>query len=159
MGHKIGKDDRQLYGKLHSGDPYLHSLTGGDTARLHELLALCTRCVAWRSTAGASGNRVTDKQVRAAELFEDVLQQPRLNMLRRLFPAASEVCFIPSVHSLQNRCLLAGSEAALQQAKEPPEAFLQALRKARSDLLAATGGSPLDLKPKGFVSSKYEYDG
>merc|ERR1712100_853946 len=112
------------------GDPYLLALTGGEASRIHQLLALCTRCVAWRTTAGDSASRITTAQVRAAELFEDVLQQPRLNLLRRLFPAATEVAFVPAAQSLQNRCLVAGSEAALEFAVKTPESFMQALKRA-----------------------------
>jgi len=128
--------------------------------RLLQLLALCTRCVAWRTTAGAAASRITSAQVQAAELFEDTLQQPRLNLLRRLFPAATEVAFVPAHRSPQNRCLLAGPEEALQRCcSAASEAeMLAALRRARDELVALVGG-PLDLKPKGFVSKKYAYDG
>jgi len=157
-GHRIGGSEHETYAELYHDDPYLCGLTGGDASHLPKLLSLCTRCVAWRTTGGAVGSRVTDVQVRAGELFEDMLQQPRLNLLRRLFPAAAEVTFVNARHSLQNRCLIAGSESALQRAKEPPPAFVVALCQARSELIGVLGG-PLVLKPKGFASSKYDYDG
>ena len=76
-GHKIGTEDAQVYREIHARDPYLTRITGQDGDRLETFLKICTRCVAWRTTAGASANRITDKQVRAAELFEDALQEPR----------------------------------------------------------------------------------
>ena len=82
-GHKIGAEDARVYREIHAGDPYLGRITrcapesGQDSGRLEAFLGICTRCVAWRTTAGASANRITDKQVRAAELFEDALQEPR----------------------------------------------------------------------------------
>jgi hypothetical protein len=32
-GHKIGKADREAFAKLHVGDPYLHTITSGETSR------------------------------------------------------------------------------------------------------------------------------
>ncbi|CAE8634730.1 unnamed protein product [Polarella glacialis] len=163
-GHKIGEADRQIYSELHAGDSYLMASTGNDAERLQQLLKLCTRCVAWRTTAGAAANRITPLQVRAAELFEDALQQPRLNMLKSIFPSAVEVAFVPQRSSPQNRCLIAGSEAGVRRAAASGEGeaaaaeCLAALSAARDKLIAACGG-PLDLKPHGFVSSKYDYDG
>lgn len=55
-GHKINGADLDMYAQLHSHDEYLAKLTGGDHSRVLHLLGLCTRCVAWRTTAGASGN-------------------------------------------------------------------------------------------------------
>lgn len=159
-GHKIGASDRATFASLHAEDAYLCSLTAGDEERLRAFLASCTRCVAWRTTAGALQNRITGLQVRAAELFEDALQQPRLNALQRFFPAAVEVVFVSAKSSPQNRCLLAGEVEAVRRAAEGEgaEALLRDLCITRDALLAACGG-PLDLKPKGFVSSKYDYDG
>eukprot|EP00927_Polykrikos_kofoidii_P065035 TRINITY_DN60833_c0_g1_i1.p1 TRINITY_DN60833_c0_g1~~TRINITY_DN60833_c0_g1_i1.p1 ORF type:complete len:647 (-),score=140.19 TRINITY_DN60833_c0_g1_i1:36-1883(-) len=157
-GHKIAAGDRVIYRDLHQRDAYLARLTSGDVARLDGLLSVCTRCVAWRTTAGALQNRIIEAQVRAAELFEDFLQQPRLNLLRELFPAATEVAFVPAGKSPQNRCLLAGTVDGVREATSHNEDFLAALVTARDELLRAIGG-PLDLKPRGFVSSKYEYDG
>eukprot|EP00445_Apocalathium_hangoei_P033819 CAMPEP_0203953094 /NCGR_PEP_ID=MMETSP0359-20131031/86548_1 /ASSEMBLY_ACC=CAM_ASM_000338 /TAXON_ID=268821 /ORGANISM="Scrippsiella Hangoei, Strain SHTV-5" /LENGTH=480 /DNA_ID=CAMNT_0050886285 /DNA_START=33 /DNA_END=1475 /DNA_ORIENTATION=- len=161
-GHKIGGADRALYASLHGGDAYLDALVQGDADRMLQLLSLCTRCVAWRTTAGALANRIMPAQIRIAELFEDALQQPRLNLLRRLFPAAEEVTFVDAGRSPQNRCLVAGSVQGLALATGGSAAadlgVLAALQVARDKLLADVGGC-LDLKPKGFVSKKYEYDG
>jgi len=159
-GHKIGGADRELYAAMHHQDSYLHGLTLGDSERLLQLLALCTRCISWRTTAGANANRILPSQVRAAELFEDALQQPRLNLLRRLFPAAQEVAFIDAARSPQNRCLVAGTEegVAMASGTDCEEGAMAALRAARDELHAQAGG-PLDLKPRGFVSKKYAYDG
>jgi len=80
--------------------------------------------------------------------------------LRCLFPAAEEVAFIDAAHSPQNRCLLAGSEegVAMASGTAAEVGALAALRTARDELHAQVGG-PLDLKPRGFVSKKYAYDG
>jgi len=172
-GHKIGTEDRERYAALHAEDTYLSGLTENDPARLQALLALCTRCVAWRTTAGALGNRITPQQVRAAELFEDALQQPRLRLLQGSFPAAAEVLFIEKEKSPQNRCLLAGSLESLHSACNDGASsgvceteaaanmvpFVEALQRAGRELLEANRGKPVDLKPHGFVSAKYDYDG
>merc|ERR1712060_53438 len=140
-GHKIGATDRETFAAFHVGDSYLDELTGSDPARLRSFLTLCTRCVAWRTTATALGNRILSSQVRAAELFEDALQQPRLNLLRRLFPAVEEVMFVPQARSPQNRCLVAGTTQALQLAQGSSDIrLLQALQTARDELTAAAGG-------------------
>lgn len=159
-GHKIGAADRFKYAEMYTQDPYLQRIVDRDTDRLHLLLALCTRCVAWRTTAGALGNRITEAQVRVGELFEDALQQPRLNTLRRLFPAATEVAFVKADASPQNRCLLAGSADAVDLAcgTTGDAKALFALSAAQKVLFKLVGG-PIDLKPKGFVSKKYAYDG
>jgi len=164
-GHKLGVADRATFGKLHEGDPYLKGLTGGDTVRLGRLLELCTRCISWRTTERDTASRIISAQVRAAEMFEDVLQQPRLRLLGQLFPVAAEVVFVPSAQSPQNRCLLAaGSASALAAATGRDTdgcvemSFMEALMAARDELLSGLGG-PLDLKPYGFVSPKYDYDG
>eukprot|EP00747_Dinoflagellata_sp_TGD_P201165 gnl/TRDRNA2_/TRDRNA2_74638_c1_seq1.p1 gnl/TRDRNA2_/TRDRNA2_74638_c1~~gnl/TRDRNA2_/TRDRNA2_74638_c1_seq1.p1 ORF type:complete len:320 (+),score=37.96 gnl/TRDRNA2_/TRDRNA2_74638_c1_seq1:1-960(+) len=158
--HKIGSvADRCCFGQLHKDDAHLSRLTDGDTSRLEALLAICTRYCAWRTTAVSQQSRVIPNQVRLAELFEDALQQPRLNTLRRLFPVATEVAFVPAAHSPQNRCLLAGSPEAVFRAKAPDgETFIRQLQATRDRWLADLG-APLDLKPKGFVSARYDYDG
>lgn len=75
--HKIAGEEMETYADLHlPRDPYLQRLTG-ERHRLLSLLAVCTRCVAWRTTAQAHKSRITETQVRLAELFEDALQQPR----------------------------------------------------------------------------------
>lgn len=157
-GHKIGAGDRKVYADLHHMDPYLQSLTTGDDNRLLALLTLCTRCVAWRTTASSESNRILASQVQAAELFEDTLQEPRLNLLRNIFPAALEIVFVPKEHSPQNRCLIAGSVRGVREAVTDSDASLSALQHARNLIWESVGG-PLDLRPRGFVSSKYEYDG
>merc|ERR1711920_35030 len=152
-GHKIGAADRETFAALHGNDEYLDALTGSDMDRLRRFLALCTRCVAWRTTASALANRIMASQVHAAELFEDALQHPRLNMLRRLFPSAVEVIFVQQARSPQNRCLISGTEEALRLALGRGEdAFLTALKIARDELVAAASG-PVDLHSRGFASA------
>lgn len=158
-GHKIAAADRETYASLHEGDEYLGRLTGSDPACLRQLLSASTRCVAWRTTSGAASNRITAMQIRAAELFEDLLQQPRLNELRRSFSAAEEVIFVSAARSPQNRCLIgARTPEALITARDPGDSFVAALADARDELAVVVGG-PLDLKPRGFVSSRFDYDG
>ncbi|CAE7319982.1 unnamed protein product, partial [Symbiodinium microadriaticum] len=171
-GHKIGAEDARVYREIHSEDPYLSRITGRsessangeEGARLEAFLGICTRCVAWRTTAGANANRITERQVKAAELFEDALQEPRLNLLRSLFPAATEVAFVPAKQSPQNRCLLAGSREGLETAlatasdSDTQEKVLSTLMRARDALLSACGGA-LDLRPHGLVSTRFDYDG
>lgn len=121
-GHKIIKDV-DTYARLNSNDPFLRELTCRDASGLHDLVKICTPCVSWRTAAHASSNRLMPEQVRAAEIFEDVLQQPRLNKLKSMFPRAVEVAFVPARQSLQNRCILAGSadnRSACQNAMSSP---------------------------------------
>eukprot|EP00933_Yihiella_yeosuensis_P034567 TRINITY_DN28045_c0_g1_i1.p1 TRINITY_DN28045_c0_g1~~TRINITY_DN28045_c0_g1_i1.p1 ORF type:complete len:515 (+),score=116.97 TRINITY_DN28045_c0_g1_i1:45-1547(+) len=166
-GHKIGKMDRTMYAALHSKDAYLMSLTGDastSSEALETFLGICTPCISWRTTAGALQNRITPAQVKLGDLFEDAIQQPRLNLLKRLFPSATEVAFVPHGQSPQNRCLVAGTEAGVRLAAssgegEAAKAILSALAESRSKLVAANGGAIVDLKPHGFVSTKYDYDG
>merc|ERR1712113_823736 len=130
----IGATDRETFAAFHVGDSYLDELTGSDPARLRSFLTLCTRCVAWRTTATALGNRILSSQVRAAELFEDALQQPRLNQLRSIFRSAVEVVFVDQDRSPQNRCLIAGTEEALRLALGGDDTtFLMALHSARDE--------------------------
>eukprot|EP00929_Paragymnodinium_shiwhaense_P120125 TRINITY_DN92008_c0_g1_i1.p1 TRINITY_DN92008_c0_g1~~TRINITY_DN92008_c0_g1_i1.p1 ORF type:complete len:514 (+),score=99.07 TRINITY_DN92008_c0_g1_i1:108-1649(+) len=159
-GHKIGHADRGFYAAHHEGDEYLQDLTDGEPGRLDEFLAVCTRCVAWRTTARSVDSRTTQLQVRAAELFEDVLQQPRLNRLRRLFPAAEEVAFVDASSTPQNRCLVAGDASAVKDALAlDTAAFLAAAEAARDEVHKSNDGQAFDLRPRGFVSPKYGYDG
>ncbi|CAJ1416253.1 unnamed protein product [Effrenium voratum] len=158
-GHKIGAEDKHIFAEIHSEDPYLRHLTG-DADRLLSFLSICTRCVAWRTTANALANRITDRQVLLAELFEDALQQPRSNLLKSIFPAATEVAFVPSQQSPQNRCLLAGSQLGVKRALagESSEALMAALIATRDALLQVNGGA-FDLRPHGMASTRFEYDG
>lgn len=167
--HKIGlAGDKETYAEIHSADPYLRKLLLGDcdrdsqvsTAPLASLLGVCTPCVAWRTTAGAQASRITEKQVRLAEMFEDALQQPRSNLLRNLFPFSTEVAFVPSTKSPQNRCLIAGSEVGVQKAlatgdPESTEArrVISAIASAR-DAVLRVNGTALDLRPHGMVSTR-----
>ncbi|CAJ1389195.1 unnamed protein product [Effrenium voratum] len=153
-GHKIGAEDKHIFAEIHSEDPYLRHLTG-DADRLLSFLSICTRCVAWRTTANALANRITDRQVLLAELFEDALQQPRSNLLKSIFPAATEVAFVPSQQSPQNRCLLAGSQLGVKRALagESSEALMAALIATRDALLQVNGGA-FDLRPHGMASTR-----
>lgn len=71
----------------------------------------------------------------------------------------SQVAFVDAAKSPQNRCLVAGAaEAVAVAVAGGGDAFLEALQAACREVAAAAGG-PLDLKPRGFVSKKYAYDG
>ncbi|CAK9105844.1 unnamed protein product [Durusdinium trenchii] len=163
--HKINtSEEKEVFADIHSSDSYLRKLTG-DKDGLLSLLSVCTRCVAWRTTAGAEASRITEKQIRVAEMFEDLLQQPRLKILQHLFPSATEVAFVPFKQSPQNRCLLAGSELGVRRALATGDAgagaageVLAALASARDSLLAVNG-TALDLRPHGMVSTRFDYDG
>lgn len=157
-GHKIGSDI-ETYVKLNNSDHFLQELVKDD-ARLHQLLSVCTPCVSWRTTADALGSRIMTTQVRAAELFEDTLQAPRISKLRSMFPAATEVAFVPAERSLQNRCILAGTVEGVRLALDlsAEDEALTAVRLACDRTLEITAGTPLDLRPKGVFSSKYGED-
>ena len=160
--HKIGAaEDRRIYSEIHSADPYLRKLMGKSTDPLVSLLGVCTPCVAWRTTAGAEASRITEKQVKMAEMFEDALQQPRSNLLQSLFPSAIEVTFVPFHRSPQNRCLIAGSELGVQRALDTgvfasaeAQSVLSAIAAARDDVLRVNG-TALDLRPHGMVSTRH----
>ena len=159
--HKIGAiEDRHTYSDIHSEDPYLRKLTGESTTSLMSLLGICTPCVAWRTTAGAQASRMTEKQVKMAELFEDALQQARSNLLQNLFPSSIEVAFVPSSKSPQNRCLIAGSTQGVKRALATgdfgsleAERVVEAIGFAR-DALLQINGVALDLRPHGMVSTR-----
>lgn len=134
---------------------------GKSTDPLVSLLGVCTPCVAWRTTAGAEASRITEKQVKMAEMFEDALQQPRSNLLQSLFPSAIEVAFVPFHRSPQNRCLIAGSELGVQRALDTgvfasaeAQSVLSAIAAARDDVLRVNG-TALDLRPHGMVSTRH----
>jgi len=91
---KMSEGDYGKFAEVHAGDVYLSSFTGQDHSSLPCLLKLCTRYSAWRTAT----RKVIGLQVRAAEVLEDVLQQPRLNLLRRIFPEATEVAYAPPIH-------------------------------------------------------------
>ena len=161
--HKIGAaEDRETYAAIHSADPYLRKLLGENPEPLRSLLGICTPCVAWRTTAGAQASRITEKQVKMAELFEDALQQPRSNLLQGLFPSAVEVAFVASAKSPQNRCLIAGSEDGVKRAlatgdvtTAEAQSVIAALAATRDSLLQLNGAA-LDLRPHGMVSTRYD---
>lgn len=161
-GHKISHTENlDRYCQLYANDVHLthltHSCDADSGARARSLVSVCARHVAWRTTAGCATSVISDGQVQAAELFEDLLQKPRLALLRRLFPAAQEVVFVPQENSLQNRCLLAGSASAVEAACLPSPGFLESLCAAQDKVRASIGH--FDLRPRGLASARFEYDG
>jgi len=121
----------------------------------------CTRHCTWRTTGGQanSQSKMTDWQVQMSELFEDVIQAPRLERMRKHFPHVDEVLFAPKEHTLQNRCLVGSHSGGSHQstAGSHDEAFMSVLRDAHKDVIKMCGRA-IDLCPKGIASSKYGYD-
>merc|ERR1712072_1289103 len=99
----------------------------------------------------------TDVERQFGELFEDILQAPRKRWLKNLFGSVSEVRFVTTEHSLQNRCLIAPSPD-LDSPVISEEAFSEFYARKVKDILELNGGK-LMCKPKGLASVKYDYDG
>jgi len=117
-----------------------------------------SRCSAWRTASGSLGNAIQPEQREWAELFEDALQAPRLRRLHNIFGAAEEVRFAPHECTLQDRCLLAGTPplpAGLFAHGDGCEdaAFLARLRTGAAGLT-----TPIDCRPKGLKSARYDFD-
>lgn len=131
-----------------------------------------------------SGSTRLPCMIQMAETFEDCLQSARLRALDNLFPRGDvrEVRYIDTARSLQNRCLLASARPlhASQlkqnvQQNEEGKAISTKRQYADSDLEFAENVfaeylerqcqraharfGTLDLKPRGFASTKFDYDG
>jgi len=125
------------------------------------LATTCTRHCTWRTTGGHANtqqSKMTPWQIELAELFEDLIQAPRITKLQELFAQTNEVLFTSQEHSLQNRCLVASQGSLDGMDAEDDSLFFQALQAAQRVVHRAAGG-PLDLKPVGLASAKYGYDG
>ncbi|CAE7805706.1 unnamed protein product [Symbiodinium necroappetens] len=132
--------------------------TRSKTLALVRAVEVMSRCSAWRSASASLGNAITSQQVSWAELFEDHLQSLRLKRLSTAFGASVEVRFAPRECTLQDRCLLAAESSvpeAIYASSDP--AFLQQLTRGVRELSEAAGG-PLDCRPKGLKSAKYDFD-
>ncbi|CAK0792748.1 unnamed protein product, partial [Prorocentrum cordatum] len=93
--------------------------------------------------------------------FEDAVQALRLRRLAELFEAVAQVRFAPSECTLQDRCLVAGAaplpEGILAHGEASRDGgFLRRLRAGAAELLA--DGGPMDCRPKGLKSAKYDFD-
>eukprot|EP00435_Cladocopium_sp_Y103_P006392 s1158_g2.t1 len=130
------------------------------SSSLVKAVEVMSKCSAWRSASQSLGNAITDEQLSWAEIFEDHLQTPRLSKLRRCFGAATEVRFAPRECTLQDRCLLAMKPPfpsnLLAHHDDDPK-FFAALEQGVQELLSAAGG-PIDCRPKGLKSAKYDFD-
>ena len=130
------------------------------TDALVRAVEVMSKCSAWRSASGSLGNAITSEQVSWAELFEDHLQSLRLKRLSIAFGSSAEVRFAPRECTLQDRCLLAAEDTIPEAASacvisDPP--FLQQLERGVEELFKEAGG-PLDCRPKGLKSAKYDFD-
>eukprot|EP00439_Symbiodinium_sp_Y106_P049069 s3548_g6.t1 len=131
--------------------------TGCKTSALVRAVEVMSRCSAWRSASASLGNAITSQQVSWAELFEDHLQSLRLKRLSTAFGTSVEVRFAPQECTLQDRCLLAAESVPEAIYASSDLAFLQQLERGVRELSEAAGG-PLDCRPKGLKSAKYDFD-
>jgi len=116
-----------------------------------------SRCSAWRNTCGSHGSRITPEQVALAESFEDALQALRTKRLQSIFGEALQVRFAPRACTMQDRCLLATPKPMPDFFNEAsPGQFISELRAAADALCSSTG--PIDCRPRGLKSAKYDFD-
>lgn len=135
-------------------------LVSGSSSDLVRAVEVMSKCSAWRSASQSLGNAISEDQFSWAEIFEDHLQTPRLSKLRRCFGAAAEVRFAPRECTLQDRCLLAMKAPFprnLMAHHDDDPRFFAALEQGVQELLSAAGG-PIDCRPKGLKSTKYDFD-
>lgn len=145
-GHKINGDDLEQFEALHRQDqPWNEFMQDHDERR--EFIGTCCKYVSWRTTKGSDQHPT---MTALATLFEDLIQAPRWRKLGALFPTVQELCYIQSTSSPQNRCLVA------HQGVECGD-FCEYLLKRSPEFLQKYGR--LDVRPKGIVSVKYDYDG
>lgn len=125
------------------------------------------RCSGYRNNAQSQYARATPEMVELAEAFEDALQAPRHRRLLSLFGRCEERKYVPSSFSLQNRVLIAG-ERQLEESEGKSEnkdaqehtAGLDRLMALMTRRIEEAGETwPLDFRPQGFGSLKFEYDG
>lgn len=131
-----------------------------DPKALEKAVEVMSRCSAWRSASGSEGNAISQEQVRWAELFEDHVQALRLRRLKRIFGDSAEVRFAPRACTLQDRCLLASQALPADlftSGAASESSFLLQLRSGASKLLQELGG-PIDCRPKGLRSARYDFD-
>jgi len=180
--NKISGDDAKKYSEFYSlssavaGEPEIFSL---------EKIETMARCSGYRNNAQSQYARATPEMVQLAEAFEDALQAPRQRKLAHLFGRCEERRYVPSSSSLQNRVLIAGENFLCDCKRENKGGFSEAAtaNQATSTSVARPAtdvcycmndrllsmmrrrieeeGSawPLDFRPQGFGSAKYDYDG
>jgi len=123
---------------------------------------IMSRCSAWRTASESRGNAIHDEQLEWAELFEDSLQALRLQRLRQIFSTVNEVRFAPRNCTMQDRCLLACTgefpDGLLAHGDDcHDDHFHCRIQRGLAELFA-DGGGPIDLRPKGLKSTKYDFD-
>ena len=128
-----------------------------------EFVTSATHKSTWRTSAKVKESRLTPGQISLSELYEDVLQSPRLAKLGSLFGHAKQIIFSAQEFTLQNRALLAFHKASALDGVgrgTSDAAFMAALESAAAYVHSQTPhAGPIDLCPKGIISTKYAYDG
>lgn len=159
--NKLSLDDNRVSRVGEFCSLYSAAVPGGGGPALERAVEVLSRCSAWRSASGSEGNAIHGDQVAWAELFEDSVQALRLGRLAEIFEAVEQVRFAPAECTLQDRCLVAGPAPLPEGVLAHGEAvrdggFLRRLRAGVAELLA--DGGPMDCRPKGLRSAKYDFD-
>ncbi|CAD7923866.1 unnamed protein product [Amoebophrya sp. A120] len=150
--------------------------------RIQEL----ARMTSWRNTHLTDNSLISEPMLREAEFFESWIQQSRIHRLKQIFTASDVDEFLycrSGAHSQQNRCLIAGTTSRAKRSHQndqvescdtqiqqtdaervPAEDYLstelpsfwQRIRH-RAHFLSSI--LPIDLRPVGLVSARYNFDG
>jgi len=127
---------------------------------LERAVELMSRCSAWRTATHSFGSGIDPEQITWAERFEDGIQILRLRRLKTIFGDAVQVRFAPRECTMQDRCLIAGASSLppslLANGDDDDACFFASLQRGLDGLLAE--GGPIDCRPKGLKSAKYEFD-
>jgi hypothetical protein len=91
-----------------------------------------------------------------AEAMEDSLQAPRIQRLRAIFGHCEERLYVPFESSPQNRCLVA---SRVDRQRIPTEASDTLLGIIRARVAEEGSRWPLDFRPLGLASSRFDWDG
>jgi len=122
------------------------------TLAFERTVEVMSRSTSWRTNSESLNNAVQTEQIRWSEDFEDALQALRVRRLAEIFGHAVQVRFAPRACTLQDRCLLA-STVPLPISDSMDAEFVERVRAG----VRALGG-PLDCRPKGFKSAKFDFD-
>lgn len=121
-----------------------------------EVVDQLARKTAWRNTSRAETSLITEEMLVEAEYFESWLQEFRVRRLREIFAFATQFIYCHSgPHSQQNRCLV-GAHAALPKENEATAKFFELVHRRAEE---QRDWLPIDLRPRGLVSIKFNYDG
>lgn len=140
-----------------------------------KILPNIARMTSWRNTVNTDNNLIDDDMVKQSEFFESWIQGFRKKRLSEIFGPnkVEELLYCDDdVHSQQNRVIISGrnfepaTSSSNSSAKpEDHPTFKKAsvefmkLLETRYAALKAEGLMPLDLRPRGLVSTKFQYDG